>query len=517
MPEEALIRLRLPDGDMPLLVEPGDVGRPLSDLMRRRGVPLNTRCGGKGLCNGCTVFVGGADRKACELPVQGAAEILVPQRSQLGHAPQIVEEYRVNVPVAHDPLVTDGRLGVAVDIGTTTVVVQLVEPRTARVLARESAFNAQTSLGDDVVTRISLCMGDPAMTRELQRAIVERTIVPLVGKALDAAGETAGRIGAYTVSGNTTMLHLLAGVDPSPLGVAPFRAAFLGHREFAAGELGLAPAEARVHLLPGAAAYVGADLTAGCFATGLLYDEGVALLVDAGTNGEIVLKANGTLLGCATAAGPAFEGSGLSAGMRATAGAIEHLRLGDDLSPEIEVIGGVRPAGVCGTAYVDFLAEGLRTGLLSASGRFAREAGGLADHTAGRAFRLARGSDGQDLLITELDAAKLLQAKAAIAAGVLTLLSREGLCPEDVTILHLAGGFGRKLRIESAIACGLLPGFRPFQIELAGNTSLAGATLALVDRNALDELGRAGEGMEVVELNLDPGFEERYIDCLTLG
>lgn len=508
--------VRLPDGERVLIVERGDLGRPLSDLLRRRGLALNTRCGGRGLCNGCRVEIEGRLEKACEWVMDDSLTVTVPLGSLLGYAPQIVDDYQINVPIAHDPLVVDGKLGVAVDVGTTTVVVQLVDPRTGQVLGRASAFNAQTGLGDDVVTRINLCMTDPGMIAEMQRAVVDRTLRPLVAEALERAGERESSIGTYSIAANTTMLHLVTGVDPSPLGVAPFTPAFLDHRVVPAREIGLAPAGAEVHLLPGAAAYVGADLTAGCFATGLLYDEGSSLLVDVGTNGEIILKANGRLLGCATAAGPAFEGSGLHSGMRATEGAIAHIRLDEKREPAVAVIGEVRPAGLCGTAYVDFLAEGARTGLLSMAGRFTEAGGPLISHEYGRAFDLGRGRTGEPILVTEPDVARLLQAKAAIAAGILTLLDRAGLTPPEIGVLHLAGGFGRKLRLSSAIGCGLLPGFSTQQIELVGNTSLAGATLALLDRSVIEEIGRAGKGMEIVELNLDPGFEERYIDSLSL-
>ena len=304
---------------------------------------------------------------------------------------------------------------------------------------------------------------------------------------------------------------------------------------------------------------MGADLTAGAFATGLVYDEGPSLLVDVGTNGEIILKRGGHLSGCATAAGPAFEGAGLTNGVRATVGAISHIALkaipdplnsesgmsvslGNSqvsakqtgatpvpLTPdnqthphtliiETEKIGQGMPIGLCGTAYVDFLAEGRTTGFLTERGRFAE---GFTDQTIpwkdyGRALRVATGTGKVDIVITETDIAGLLQAKAAIAAGILTLLERCGLTPAQIKNLYLAGGFGLHLNRVNAIACGLLPGFVPEQIEVVGNTSLGGAYLALLDCGALDEITRAGTKMDVIELNLDPGFEDRYIEQLSL-
>jgi uncharacterized 2Fe-2S/4Fe-4S cluster protein (DUF4445 family) len=268
---------------------------------------------------------------------------------------------------------------------------------------------------------------------------------------------------------------------------------------------------------------VGADLTAGALATGLAYDDGPVLLVDVGTNGEILLKHGDHIFGCATAAGPAFEGAGLTNGVRATDGAIAHVALqANPFHLKTEKIGHQSPVGLCGTAYVDFLAQARSIGLLTSTGRF--DAAAVPDATDrlmpwkdyGQAIRIAVGPGKTDIVIAETDIANLLQAKAAIAAGILTLLERRGLTPARVKKVYLAGGFGLHMAKENAIGCGLLPGFEPTQIEVVGNTSLAGAYLALLDCGALDEMNRAARKMDVIELNQDPQFEDRYIDQLHL-
>jgi uncharacterized 2Fe-2S/4Fe-4S cluster protein (DUF4445 family) len=396
-----------------------------------------------------------------------------------------------------------------VDIGTTTVALLVCDLRDGQVLAGAANFNKQMHLGDDVLTRINLCTTDPGQVQHLRDLIVKETITPLLNEALKKVEATMANICCMTVAGNTTMLHLLAGEDPSSMGVAPFTPSFLEHRIITLPEWPFT-----VHLLPGAAAYVGADLTAGALATGLIYDEGPSLLVDVGTNGEIVLKRGERIYGCATAAGPAFEGAGLTNGVRAADGAISHVEVNPETHTlKFEKIGQAPPIGLCGTAYVDFLAQGRMTGLLGENGRFTERA---VAHTVpwkdyGRAIRVAR-----EIVITEVDIANLLQAKAAIAAGILTLLERIHLTPSQIKRVYLAGGFGLHLIKEHAIGCGLLPGFTPEQIEVVGNTSLAGAYLSLLDCGALDEIARAGKRMEVVELNLDPGFEDRYVEQLTL-
>jgi len=313
------------------------------------------------------------------------------------------------------------------------------------------------------------------------------------------------------------------------MGIAPFTATFLEHRVLDTDAIGLsacgfdAKQAPPVHLLPGAAAYVGADLLAGVVACGLVYHDRPTLLVDVGTNGEIIFKHKGQLHGCATAAGPAFEGAGLTCGVRAGDGAISHIAFENDpLSVRTEMIGDGRPNGLCGSAYVDFLAEARRVGLLSATGRLDKTAAiaisddRLACGKSGLAFRMAYGSGKEEIVVSEVDVAHLLQAKAAIGAGILTLLERAGLTPADVERLYLAGGFGQHLNPAHAIACGLLPGFVPEQVHEVGNTSLGGAYLALLDKTALHEMERTAARMEVVELNLDPGFEDRYIEQLSL-
>lgn len=548
---EATLVLELPTGTEILSVGPDEKEQTLSDILRRAGHPLNIRCGERDACGGCVLSLlagtvrhrsdgrtveapaqagsDGLEVRACQYrPESGRLHLRLPQRSLLSYQPQVVGDYRVNMVAAHDPLFTGG-LGVAVDVGTTTIVVQIVNPETGAVVSRASAFNRQSALGDDVLTRINRCAVDPSAVGHLQYAVVDQTIVPLVHEALESVGLSNSDVAGYSISGNTTMLHLFAGIDPSPMGTAPFTARFLGHQVLKGGVVGLEPPNAPVHLLPSASAYVGADIMAGAYVSGLAYDDGPSLLVDVGTNGEILLKHGNDLLGCATAAGPAFEGSGLTSGVRAGAGAISHIDMpGSPPKLEIEIIqmpGAAKPAkpiGICGSAYVDFLAEGRRVGILGATGRFDTERAldaGMKLTKAGHGWTLeiARGQGGHSIRVSEADVARLMQAKAAIAAGILSLLRRRGLTPSDVETLYLAGGFGMHMRLTSAIGCGLLPGFRVEQVQLVGNTSLGGATTALLDKNTIEELTRIAQSVDVVELNLEPDFEDTYIEQLAIG
>ena len=648
MPTDSRLVVNYPDGQFAIAVDDKSGGRRLTEWLRRADLPLNTRCGQRGLCDGCLVELisgtlskvesgqtleastGPKTLQGCQYcPVPGiAATIHVPARSLLAHRPQVVTSFRVDVSRAHDPLwqritvqaeefadasdrvravchaiecrrgsevdglpvssvgldsdprvepgpgladylsldqpgyplvleqrgdrwyvlpgnseADQGCYGVAIDIGTTTVVVTLIDLNNGQIRNTASALNGQVRLGDNVLTRINLCMQKPELVKRLQHAVARNTIRPLMSDLLAESNVAIEQVKCVVVAGNTTMLHLLAGVDPSPLGTAPFTPVFLEHRVLTGRELALMPKGAdgsrsntgadtgrsrhparhdpAVHLLPGAAAYVGADVIAGVFSTGMAYRDHPCLLVDVGTNGEIVLKRDDRFLGCATAAGPAFEGAGLTNGVRAGQGAISHIRLDrQTLEPEIEVIGSTSPIGICGTAYVDFIAEARDCGLIGPTGRFSErfaEHPRLAKRSHTRGFEVARLAGDKVVEITEADIASLLQAKAAIAAGIVCLLRRVGLNPEDLATLYLAGGFGFHMNIANVLRCGLLPGFAPEQIELVGNSSLAGAFLALMDSGVLAEMKHIAEHLETVELNLEPDFESVYIDQLSLG
>ncbi|MCU0751648.1 MAG: ASKHA domain-containing protein [Akkermansiaceae bacterium] len=514
----------------------------LSKVLAGHGFPLNTRCGQRGLCHGCEVVLqqgslmlgssqvaAPATVRACRARLHGPVTITIPARSRIEHKPQVGETFEIAVPCAHDPLFTASGTrdtAFAVDIGTTTVVVLLVDLTSGEVLSRAGGFNEQIRFGDNVLTRIDAAR-TPEAIAAMQDAVVRETIAPLLIRACERAGRDPSRIAGGTIAGNTTMLHLLAGEDPTSLGIAPFTARFLTGRTLAAADIrlatgGLAP-DTPVQLLPSIAGYIGADITAGVYATGMVFDPKPSLLVDIGTNGEIVLQHGGALTACATAAGPAFEGCGLRCGTRARDGAVSDLAITPDpFEIRMHNIGGIPPeraTGICGSAYIDFLASARGGGLLGHTGRFDAGAWARLPET----HRLS--DDGERAVslagpgspcISEVDVAVLLQAKAAIGAGIETLLETAGIRAEHVSRVYLAGGFGMHLNVKNAIAIGLLPGFNPEQVRVVGNTSLAGALLALIDRTTLAEMEALREQVRVIELNLAEGFEDRYVEHLML-
>jgi uncharacterized 2Fe-2S/4Fe-4S cluster protein (DUF4445 family) len=514
----------------------------LSKVLAEHGFPLNTRCGQRGLCHGCEIIlrqgslrIGGSELaapatvRACRALLDGPVTIAIPARSRIEHKPQVGETFEIAVPCAHDPLFTANGTrdtGFAVDVGTTTVVVLVVDLETGQVLSRAGGFNEQIRFGDNVLTRIDAAR-TPAAIAAMQQAVVGETLAPLLLQACDRAGRDPSRIAGGTIAGNTTMLHLLAGEDPTSLGIAPFTARFLTGRAMTAADIhlaagGLTP-ETPLQLLPSIAGYIGADITAGVYATGMVFDEQASLLVDIGTNGEIVLQHGGALIACATAAGPAFEGCGLRCGTRAREGAVSDLAITrDPFEIRMQTIGGITPArasGICGSAYIDFLASARGCGLLGHAGRFDADTWTVLPET----FRLTDDDERAVSLagpgsprISEVDVAVLLQAKAAIGAGIETLLETAGIRAAEISRVYLAGGFGMHLNVANAIAIGLLPGFMPEQVHVVGNTSLAGALLALIDRTTLAEMEALREQVRVIELNLAGGFEDRYIEHLML-
>lgn len=509
---------------------------------------MNTRCGERGLCHGCevmlhegTVKVNGievyapATVQSCQARVGGRVDIEIPARARIEHRPQVGETFRIDIPTAHLPLFTP-EPGVrdtafAVDVGTTTVVVLLLDLVSGEVLSRAGAFNEQIRFGDNVLTRIDAAR-ESSVVDAMQAAVVRDTIAPLLVRACERADRCASRLTGGCIAGNTTMLHLLVGEDPTLLGVAPFTPRFLDGRRLTCRKLklqlpeGTISPDLSIQLLPGIAGYIGADIVAGIHATGMLYDRKPSLLVDIGTNGEVVLQSEQRLTACATAAGPAFEGCGLSCGTRAREGAISSVRMaGEPGQIHVGTIGNLSPdqaIGICGSAYIDFLAEARRTGLLTEAGRFT--AAGWAQLSAGLraegegecSVRLSHAERDGTSSVSEVDIALLLQAKAAIGAGLETLLEGAGLQASDLGRVCLAGGFGMHLNVQHAIEVGLLPDISPEQVEVVGNTALAGTVLALLDRTTLEEMEALRHQVEVIELNLQQDFEDRYIDHLLL-
>jgi len=394
--------------------------------------------------------------------------------------------------------------GVALDFGTTTVAAQLVDLATANVLGTAADRNGQVSFGEDILTRIHHA-GTPEGLRELQRAALD-TVNDLVDRLARAAGITGHAVTAVAVAANTTMVHLLLGLDPSRICREPYIPVVNRPGFLRAGEIGLAVhPEAVVYCLPSVGSYLGGDAVGGILVSGMHRGPELSLFVDIGTNGEIVLGNKEWLVACAGAAGPALEGGVVRAGMMALPGAIERVRI-DPRTRRVtyRTIGDLPPLGLCGSGLVDCLAEMLLAGIVDRSGRFTDGADRFTVVPA------RESGTGRDIVITQTDIANLLRTKAAVTAALETLLDAVGCRLQDIACFYAAGAFGQHLDVESAITIGLYPDLPRDRIVRLGNSALEGARRVLLSSSDLREVEEIARRITYFELNVNQEFMQRF-------
>jgi uncharacterized 2Fe-2S/4Fe-4S cluster protein (DUF4445 family) len=448
-------------------------------------------------------------------------------------------DFKVTAVVVDDVLIdvepgdtTARRHALAFDLGTTTVVATLVDVDTGTPAEVASMLNKQQPFGGDVITRISATMIDPEALGRLQQHAHE-TLAELTETVCTSAGVDPAEVYEVALAGNATMTALALGIDPEPLGVAPFILPTAAPAELTARDLGVEvhPAAPAV-VLPALGAYVGGDIVAGMLASGMDRDKRLRLFVDVGTNCEIVLGDGDRILATAAPAGPAFEGGAIRCGMRAADGAIEVVRLTEE-GVELETIGDVDPVGLCGSGLVDAVAELVRVGLIDPSGRFvpAEQAASIAPKLSGRltevrgerAFVLRwQGVEGAELdesgtgavYLSQRDVRELQFAKAAISTGWSLLLEEFGVEPRDVQQVLLAGSFGSYLSPASAIRIGLVPALSVLRIVSAGNVAGEGAKMTLLSMQERAGAKALLEEVHYVELSDRRDFNDRFIEQL---
>ena len=460
-----------------------------------------------------------------------------------------------------EPGDTTGRcFGAAFDIGTTTLVGVLLDLTTGAELAVASGLNPQVHIGDDVLSRIKHA-GEPGGLAELHDAVVGE-INALIGRLCAEAGVDRRCVYEITLSGNTTMEHLVCGIDPTPLGQLPFVPTYARGLLVPAGELGIAiHPRAYAYVLPVIGGFVGGDTVAGILTTRLTAVDGPALMVDVGTNGEIVLACDGQLWAASTAAGPAFEGARISCGMRASPRAIEKVVfddevrvsvIGDQRSSEpqaearglhsepqaqargqvvrVSITGDRAPTGLCGSGLIDLVAEMIRVGIVTSTGRLlppdalpknlpAAIRQRVRLDAAGKVEFVLAGAEasgtGVDLTVTQKDVRELQLAAGAIRAGIRILLRQAGLTPRDLGQVLLAGGFGSFIRRRNARQIGMMPPeLESHHIHYVGNTSLSGARWALLSVQARRQAEELARRARHVELSTDGGFQQEFTDAM---
>jgi len=411
---------------------------------------------------------------------------------------------------------TEECFGVAFDVGTTTLVGTLMNLRTGMAAAVRSTLNGQAPFGADVISRISHAMNGAESIEELRTAVVS-TMNGILDELYREAGVPPARTYEAVVVGNVTMLHLLLGIDPAPIAVMPFTPTFMDELSVPASEVGLhIHPEGYVQTLPALGAYVGADIVSGVLATGIAREDKLRVFVDVGTNGEIVIGSSQRTLATAAPAGPAFEGSQIKCGMRATEGAIEGVHIGDTV--ELQIIGGDVPAqGLCGSGLVDAVAQLLNVGLLDHSGRMlsAAEAAGhplvdrLIEVEGVKAFLLAEG-----VYLSQRDVRELQFAKGSIATGIKVLMDILGVSASDLDEIFLGGSFGSYLNPESAKVIGLVPPVDVDKIIAVGNSAGEGAKIALLSYRERQVAFELPSRIEYVELSGRTDFNESFVSVL---
>ena len=413
----------------------------------------------------------------------------------------------------------------AIDIGTTTVTVWLVDLITGQVKAQTAQYNQQISRGEDVVSRIIFAGKDGG--QENLRQLVLTTINELLEVACkrvksDPPLVTTDIVKA-TVVGNSTMLHLFLGIPPENIRIMPFTTTINQVPNLTAQDIGVnINPDGTIDCLPGVASYVGADITAGVLSSGVDDAEKVTLFMDVGTNGEIVLGSREWLVTCACSAGPAFEGAGVAHGMRATKGAIEDIWINDEtLEPTFRVIGNAKPRGICGSGLIALLAEMFLTGVIDKGGNFNSNLETPRIRQGGHGWEYvicwrADTGHGEDIAITHVDVDNLLRAKAAIYAGFTVLAESVGIPLDWVEQVLIGGSFGKYINVEKAIEIGLLPDLPWEKFQFLGNTAVRGAYLALLDRQARERVKEIASRMTYIELSADNSFYDAFMSAMFL-
>lgn len=440
------------------------------------------------------------------------------------HAGKFREEWLIDLlPSYSNP--DEPIWGAAIDIGTTTVTVWLVDLVSGEVKAQVSEYNGQIARGEDVISRIVYASKNGS--GEEMRSLVLETINNLIELACKRVNSERrvlpGEIVKAVVAGNSTMTHLLLGIPAASIRLAPFVTA-VNHLPWLTGQevgVNINPL-GTVDCLPGVASYVGSDITAGVLASGLDETDQITLFMDVGTNGEIVLGSNEWLVTCACSAGPAFEGAGVVNGMRATKGAIEEVWInGETFEPTYRVIGAGKPSGICGSGLISLLAELFMTGVIDKAGNInthlntsrVREG----DH--GLEYVVAWAAETQseaDIVITHVDIDNLLRAKGAIYAGYSVLADSVGVSIGMVAQMLIGGSFGKYINVEKAIQIGLLPDLPWDRFRFLGNTAVRGAYFALLNKRERERVREIASRMTYIELSADNSFYEAFTSALFL-
>jgi len=507
-------------------------GATLIEAAGQAGIILNSVCGGKGICKKCLVNLEPDNRQvlACQHHIQSDLIVTIPPDSRFFE--QKILEHGIAtqidfLPDIHEKYQKKGSknkiFGVAIDIGTTTVVAKLINMRDGQCKATQSALNPQSRYGDDVVSRIAYAQTDEKLA-ELNKTIID-CINQLIGRLCKKAAIDANHIYEICIVGNTTMNHIFVKLPVKQLGQAPYKAFSLDAHDLPPDELALRINSAgNVHTVENIAGFVGSDTTAVALAVDINSAEDLTLTIDIGTNGELVLGTKDKLYAASCAAGPALEGARITCGSRAAEGAIEAVVVNED-DIDLDVIGDCPPRSICGSGLIDAVAVLLDLGIVDSTGRFAKAdtlrdsvspaiASRIRQINGQPAFILAENSDSRPVFLTQRDIREVQLAKAAIRAGIRLLEKKISITDCDIEQILLAGAFGNYIRRESALRIGLLPDVPLERIRFVGNAASSGAQIILLSSQARQEARELARKIEYVEIAHEPDFQAVFADSI---
>ncbi len=467
---------------------------------------LDRPCAGKGICGKCRVKAYGKlsspspaelnflseqeisenIRIACLVNVLGDCTVELAEETE-----NQIQLNAIKQDFSKDPMFD--QFGVAIDLGTTTLAAELYDK--SGVLARACCLNPQRELGADVISRIEQSLAGKAEELAL---CVQNGIADLLLSLTEQSDISLEQIDTIVITGNTAMLYCLTARCPKSISCAPFISEHLFGEFMPAEQLHLPCTNAKIYLPPCIAAFVGADITTAILASGMLNSDNTTLLADIGTNGELALWYNGKLTCSSTAAGPAFEGAGISMGMMGKVGAIDDVVANADGTLSVHVIGESEPLGICGSGVIDLIASLINNETLDETGRLDTEPVAIAG----------------TVKFTQQDVRMVQLAKSAICAGMLAVIDTAGLQPKQINTLAIAGGFGSYVNLENAAKIGLFPAECLSSAKIIGNAALAGASMLLQNKNFLQTVQKIPTLSEIVELNKNAVFNDEYINCM---
>lgn len=488
----------------------------LGDALLSAGFALPFDCSGRGICGKCRVYAPEAQISDTDKRLLGKKELSQGIRLACGVEicdnieVRLIEsgEYSAVKSVAFESgEIISGSVGIAADIGTTTLALYAVDNSDGKIKGSVCRKNAQSKYGADVISRIAFCRGEGKT--DLLHKTVMRQIDDMITELCEKYQLKSGAVNKIVFAGNTVMLHLLMNKSPLSLGVSPYTPEFLESVECMSDDLGLkAVSGVKSVLMPGVSAFVGADITAAVLCSGMLGSRKTQLLIDIGTNAETVLCTQGKYYACSASAGPALEGAGISCGMCACEGAIKKVEF---LSGGFvcQVIGGKAAVGICGSGLISAVALLLNLGVI-------RKDGGISCDEAFEDFVFER--DGvfgvwltREVVLTSEDIRAVMLAKGAVAAGIKTLLEYAGKSVSEIESLYIAGSFGANMDINDAVKIGLIPGELKSKAVQTGNAAGIGAAMVCFDKASLEKAGRFARECESVNLSLERSFEDRFI------